>query len=206
MLKMPSEDQILAQELARLQKERGSSEEEGSLEKEQDLYEKLAEDFPLEAMNKDSSRGFDLTSVKAQYVVERLNTIFGMMNWSHGGEFKEVEDGILYLGGLVVTVDGKQNKQFAPGFSKIKKNNLGDAYKSAKTDSLCKAASMFGVANSVFKGLVDAKSLTSSAPKKATARSRKSSEEAGEPVEGIGSKVTKRATSFAKRTRKSSKA
>jgi hypothetical protein len=125
---------------------------------DQEVYSKLTASFPSDAYSVDSSRGFDLTSVKAQYVVERLNEVFGFMNWTHTGEYKEVEDGVLFLGTLSVTVNGKTNTQFAPGFSKDKKN-LGDAYKGAKTDSLSKSASMIGVANDVFKGLVSAKDV-----------------------------------------------
>lgn len=58
------------------------------------------------------------------------------------------------MGKLTIKVGDKSNTQFAPGFSADKKNE-GDAYKGAKTDSLSKAASMFGVGNDVFKGLVD---------------------------------------------------
>ena len=33
--------------------------------------------FPAEALSADTSRGFELTSIKAAYVVERLNQVFG---------------------------------------------------------------------------------------------------------------------------------
>lgn len=141
---------------------------------ETEIYSKLAADFPREAMTADKSRGFALTSIKAQYVTERLNDVLGFMNWTHGGEFQRVDEGVLYLGTLVITVDGRQNRQFAPGFAKITDGkNLGDAYKSAKTDSLSKAASLIGVGNSVFKGMVDANSLGASTSAAPTARAKK---------------------------------
>ena len=34
--------------------------------------------FPAEALSADTSRGFELTSIKAAYVVERLNEVFGL--------------------------------------------------------------------------------------------------------------------------------
>jgi len=125
---------------------------------EKNLYAELTADFPAEAFSVDSSRGFNLTSIKAQYIVDRLNQVFGFMNWSHTGEYLEKDGGVIYMGTLNVTVAGKTNRQFAPGYSADKKN-VGDAYKSAKTDSLSKAASMYGIGDSVFKGKVDANAV-----------------------------------------------
>jgi hypothetical protein len=34
--------------------------------------------FPAEALSADTSRGFELTSIKAAYVLERLNEVFGL--------------------------------------------------------------------------------------------------------------------------------
>ena len=142
-----------------------------------DVYKALAADFPEEAMTADKSRGFALTSIKAQYVTERLNEVLGVMNWTHGGEFQRVEEGVLYLGTLIITVNGRQNRQFAPGFARLSEGkNLGDVYKSAKTDSLSKAASLMGVGNSVFKGLVNPNNLGKSTTTKPVNNESSSSE------------------------------
>lgn len=37
--------------------------------------------FPPEALTADMSRGFELTSIKAAYVIERLNDVFGPVGW-----------------------------------------------------------------------------------------------------------------------------
>ena len=37
----------------------------------------LRASFPAEALSADNSRGFELTSIKAAFVVERLNEVFG---------------------------------------------------------------------------------------------------------------------------------
>lgn len=150
-------DQILARELEKMGIGNQQPNTENKLN-EAEIYQKLAAPFPKEAYSSDTSRGFALTSLKAQYVRERLNEVLGIMNWTFGGEYKEVDGGIIYLGALVITVNGKQNKFFAPGYSANKKN-LGDAYKGANTDSLCKCASNIGVGNDVFKGLVDPATL-----------------------------------------------
>ena len=43
----------------------------------QDQIEALRAPFPAEALSADTSRGFELTSIKAAYVIERLNDVFG---------------------------------------------------------------------------------------------------------------------------------
>ena len=43
----------------------------------QDQIEALRAPFPAEALSSDTSRGFELTSIKAAYVIERLNEVFG---------------------------------------------------------------------------------------------------------------------------------
>ena len=125
------------------------------LENEKALFEKLRAPFSKDAYSQDTSRGFALTSLKAQYVVERLNEVLGFMNWSHGGDYEVQEDGsVLFKGALVVNLDGRTNRFFGVGYAG-KKKNIGDAYKGAKTDSLSKCASQIGVGNDAFKGLVN---------------------------------------------------
>lgn len=152
-------------------KDRAKAKKEAALsgaEKEREVYKKLSADFPSEAYSKDSSRGFDLTTLKAQYVVERLNEVLGVMNWTFGGQYKETADGgVIYEGVLIINIDGRENRQTAPGYA-AKKKNLGDTYKSAQTDSFCKCASKIGVGNDMFKGLISptgVKVSSGSAPK-----------------------------------------
>jgi len=142
---------------------------------ETDVYSKFTGEFPKEAYSKDSSRGFDLTSVKAQYIVERLNESLGFMNWTFTGQYQSIDSGILFIGSLTITVNGKRNTHIAPGFSAPKKGKVdGDTYKSAHTDSLSKCASKFGIANDVFKGLINPngskKTSSSTTTTKATAK------------------------------------
>ena len=133
--------------------------EENSTNVAESVYEKLKAPFPAEAYSVDNSRGFALTSLKAQYVRERLNDALGFMNWQFDGNHIPQEDGsILFKGVLSIRVNGEVNKISAVGYSS-KKKNLGDMYKGANTDALCKAASNIGVGNEVFKGLIDANSI-----------------------------------------------
>jgi hypothetical protein len=43
----------------------------------QDQIQALKAPFPSEALSSDTSRGFELTSIKAAFVIERLNEVFG---------------------------------------------------------------------------------------------------------------------------------
>lgn len=119
-----------------------------------EIYKGLTAPFPAEALSTDNSRGFALTSIKAQYLVERLNEAVGVGNWRHIGTYEKLEghDDILFMGKLVIWSKEGANEQLGVGSSNSKK--LGDAYKGAKTDSLSKCGSLFGLGNAVFKGLV----------------------------------------------------
>lgn len=127
-----------------------------------EIYEELKKDFPKEAYMVDRSRGFDLTSVKAQYIVERLNEVLTVAGWElQGGfDFEHAKEsgGVVYNGYLNVDFSkcggpDVQHKIHAIGFSSQEKNT-GDMLKKARTDALSKAASYLGVANEVFKGNV----------------------------------------------------
>jgi hypothetical protein len=61
-----------------------------------DQVQALRSPFPEEALSTDMSRGFELTSIKAAYVIERLNEVFGLcgIGWRYvHGPFEEVETG-----------------------------------------------------------------------------------------------------------------
>ena len=136
------------------------------------LYEQLSAPFPQEAYTRDDSRGFALTSLKPQYIVERLNEVCGVDGWELVGEFTRGDGDVLFTGKLVINDGFTGHGQIAVGAALIKKS-LSDAYKSAKTDALSKAASYFGVGNDMFKGLVEPPAKGGAAKPKATMRSVK---------------------------------
>ncbi len=127
------------------------------------LLSELKHPFPEESFGVDLSRwnakeskGIKLVSIKAQYIVERLNDVFGVYGWEFNTDFDKCSEGILCHGVLKVGKDpGVHRKVSSTGYSPTKKN-LGDAYKSAQTDALGKAASWLCIGNDVFKGKVDA--------------------------------------------------
>jgi len=122
----------------------------------------LKKDFPKEALSADTSRGFQLTSIKAAYVIERLNDVFGLCGegWKYKfSKFKEPEDGEGEVGVKVSLwyrkLDGEWSEPISyVGGKKVVRGNITDARKSAITDGITKIASMLGIGHSVFKGKV----------------------------------------------------
>ena len=135
------------------------SKKEGPVERFnfEEAYRKFLVPFPKEALKARPSRGMTLTSVSAQYIVERLNETVGIDGWSHRGAYSVLEVGadkyVVFEGSLLLDNGDKSIMQSSAGSAKLI-NNISDAYKTAKTESLSKCASLFGIANDVFKGLV----------------------------------------------------
>ena len=145
-------------------------------------YELLKADFPAEAYSVDKSRGFALTSLKAQYLVERLNDVLGIHGWEIRGKFEPTENGgMTYIGELLVKFNGEViHRVEAIGFSD-KKKNIGDIFKSARTDALSKASSYLGVGNDMFKGKIEPSSgkKTGGSSKPNTTTTKDSSKKSG---------------------------
>lgn len=139
----------------------------------------INKDFPSEALSSDTSRGFALTSIKAMYVIERLNEVFGIcgIGWRYAhtpvvsidGEyvtelaiqFHLGENGtsgaVNWIEGLWVESEPKVWSQPVFAFGGKKPSQKGgspatDAYKSCITDALTKGASLIGIGHTVFKG------------------------------------------------------
>jgi hypothetical protein len=130
-------------------------------QKRDEIYKKLIAPFPDKAYSADISRSEKvLTSLKAHYVVERLNEVFGLGMWKLTGDWKDVDDGILFIGELSASYeDGDKLVTLTtgpvPGFGGVDHATSGDAYKSARTDCLSKSASLLGVGNEMYKGNVE---------------------------------------------------
>jgi len=126
----------------------------------------LKADFPPEALGEDNSRGFKLTSIKAAFVLERLNEVFGIGGWWYDFEpfieaktEKKVEIcTVVTLSVQMANGEPLQIKQ--AGGKQIVKNNVTDARKSAVTDGLTKCASVLGIGHKIFKGMSDAQPST----------------------------------------------
>ncbi|MCB0018758.1 MAG: hypothetical protein KDE09_13290 [Anaerolineales bacterium] len=151
--------------------------------------------FPVEALSADTSRGFELTSIKAAFIIERLNEVFGPCGcgWRYvHSPFEFAESEMLtevalqfrvVEGGCDPVVWDAQTRGwafapdsgawswpiYAPGGRRPNKGNapFTDARKGAITDGLTKAASMIGVGQDVFKGLVRTGPTPPKAPERA---------------------------------------
>ena len=123
--------------------------------------ELLKKPLPAEAVKQHPTKTY-LSSIKAIYVIERFNEVFGVGKWSQKVEETSVDK----ASGMVVvkvifevpsleiyyeSFGGNDN-----GGALSKNFDLGDAYKGATTDAITKIGSYLGVGMNVFKGLQDA--------------------------------------------------
>ena len=120
-----------------------------------EIYQKLIAPMPPESISKHPTKSY-LSTIKAIYVVERLNHVFGVGRWNFEHTIvKETEDFILVRGKLILLdYDCVIPEQY--GGHMIQRTNIdyADGYKSAVTDALSKTASYIGIGLDVFKGLV----------------------------------------------------
>ena len=112
------------------------------------MKDALRKRLPDEAISQHPTKKF-LSSIKAIYVVERLNEVFGIGGWKIENTFVEKVEAMVVMKSVFTWEDmhieaygGNDNK------------DLGDAYKGACTDALTKIGSYLEVGMDVFKGLV----------------------------------------------------
>ncbi len=121
--------------------------------------------LPPEALKPHPTKDY-LSSVKAIYVIERLNQVFGIGAWTYStevieqsqprlvpdpkkaGEMKEKPGMIVVRVVLTVSEFEISLEQFGGSDNE----DRGDAYKGAVTDALSKIASYLGIAMDVYKG------------------------------------------------------
>ena len=138
---------------------------------------KLREPMPKEAIKKHPTKTF-LSTIKAMYVVERLNDVFGLGRWDlETNVIKETNDYVLMSGKLCILDYNVVIPLQYGGHSTTGKNTeLADGYKSAITDCLSKCASYLEIGIEVFKGEVSPSGYTTKTPptKTTTPPSKKS--------------------------------
>lgn len=129
------------------------------LTKEQ--IEMLRERLPDEAVSQHPTKTY-LSSIKAIYVIERLNKVFGIGKWTYKVKIIDNKtDMIVVKVGLTVSEYGIYFESFGGndnGGENSKNFDLGDAYKGATTDAITKIASYLEIGMDVFKGLHKGKS------------------------------------------------
>ncbi len=121
----------------------------------QEIREKLRAPFPAEAITQHPTKTY-LSTIKAIYVTERLNDIFGIGGWDlEYSIISDTDDYVAVQGRIVVpALEIKTPMQFG-GHGKTGKNTEpADGYKSAMTDCQSKCASYLEIGIDVFKGKV----------------------------------------------------
>lgn len=120
-----------------------------------DMREKLRVGFPAEAYSSIESKSF-LTTLKAIYVTERLNDVFGMGRWTIDIEIIERTPDYVLVQGTFVSLDFDVMvpKQFGGHKTTGKGTEIADGFKSALTDCQSKIASYFEIGIDMFKGKI----------------------------------------------------
>lgn len=112
--------------------------------------EALARALPAEAIGQHPSKSF-LSTIKAIYVTERLNEVFGVGEWMVRAE-PIAREGKMVV--VKVKFEVPEYGIYYECFGGNDNSDLGDAYKGATTDAITKIGSWLGIGAEVFKGKV----------------------------------------------------
>ncbi len=119
-----------------------------------EIRAKLREPFPPEAITPHPTKTY-LSTIKAAYVMERLNDVFGICGWEIEHEIVSDTDEYVSVRGCIhlTELDLRTSEQYG-GHGKTGKNTEpADGYKSAVTDLMSKCASYLEIGIDVFKGV-----------------------------------------------------
>jgi len=130
-----------------------------------EMRESLREPFPSEAISPHPTKSF-LSTLKAIYVVERLNDVFGVGRWDLKTNVVEKTDNYVLMKGKLEIHDYSVivPEQYGGHKTADKNTEMADGYKSAVTDVLSKTASYLEVGIDVFKGKANGKKPTKNKP------------------------------------------
>jgi len=120
-----------------------------------EMRDKCRESFPDKAYKQHPTKTF-LTTLKAMYVTERLNDVFGIGRWTILTEIIERTNDYVLLQGEFKSLDYDVvlPKQFGGHLTTGKGTEIADGYKSALTDCQSKIASYLEIGIEMFKGNV----------------------------------------------------
>jgi hypothetical protein len=123
-----------------------------------DMREALRAPFPDEAYSQHPTKTF-LTTLKAMYVTERLNDVFGIGRWTIIHKVVSTDNNYVLMSGRLSTLDYDCviPQQYGGHATSGKNTEPADGYKSAITDLLSKSASYLEIGIDVFKGKISAK-------------------------------------------------
>jgi hypothetical protein len=117
----------------------------------------LRSPLPAEAVSKHPTKTY-LSSIKAIYVIERLNQVFGIGSWKVKSEIIDNKTAMIVVRvTLSIPEYGIELESFGGndnGGENSKNYDLGDAYKGATTDAITKIGSYLEIGIDVFKGKI----------------------------------------------------
>lgn len=105
--------------------------------------------LPAEAVSPHPTKNY-LSTIKAIYVTERLNKVFGVGAWRVRSEQVAHENKMVVV---KVTFEIPEYGIYYECYGGNDNSDLGDAHKGAVTDALTKIGSWLGIGADVFKGL-----------------------------------------------------
>jgi len=140
----------------------------------------LKKPLPPEAVKQHPTKAY-LSTIKAIYVIERFNDVFGVGRWTLENQFIAVTEKLTDKGDvkrMVIVETRFRAPEYGinlPSFGGNDNEDEGDAYKGAVTDAVTKIGAYLGIGMDVFKGLHDKKDGKAVTPPKVPeyARSRK---------------------------------
>jgi hypothetical protein len=126
------------------------------------LYERLPEDGIQRTYKAQTRKGYDTTGYGYQWVVDRLNELFGM-DWEFDWHIMEKREGAYQSGtpyieltvDVSITInhaDKKYTRHCVGGHTSI---SFADALKGAITNGLKKTAAFYGIGADAFRGELD---------------------------------------------------
>lgn len=128
---------------------------------------KLKQPLPAEAVKPHPTKTF-LSSIKAIYVVERLNEVFGIGSWNLKSEVIDNSTAMIVVKAILTIPEyGIELESYGGndnGGENSKNHDLGDAYKGAVTDAFTKICSYLEIGIDVFKGKADTPKAQASNP------------------------------------------
>lgn len=114
----------------------------------EEMKQALLAPLPDEAISQHPTKTF-LSTIKAIYVTERLNDVFGVGAWKIKTDLIEKSDKMVVV---KTTLEIPEYNIYYESFGGNDNQDLGDAYKGATTDAITKIGSYLGIGIDVFKG------------------------------------------------------
>ncbi len=121
-----------------------------------EMREALRAEFPVNAYKQHPTKTY-LGTLKPQFIVERLNDVFGIGRWSIETTIAERSENEVLMKGTFIALDYDVTvpSQYGSHTTSGKNVELADGFKSAMTDCLSKCASYLEIGNNLFKGNID---------------------------------------------------